>query len=189
MCWLETLDITLFYWINVSGTNPVFDVVLPLCREKWFWSPLYLFVGVFAIQNYSFGRGVMFLSGLILVVGLSDFTSSSIVKKNIQRLRPCIDPELHGQVIQRVPCGSGYSFTSSHAANHFAAAVYLSLLLGNLARWVRPVLIAWAALVAYAQVYVGVHYPGDVLGGALLGTGIACYAVFVFRKNGWLPAI
>jgi undecaprenyl-diphosphatase len=74
-----------------------------------------------------------------------------------------------------VPCGSGLSFPSSHAANHFSISVFTGVTLGWYKKWIWPAVIAWAALVCYAQVYVGLHYPLDVFSGALLGalTGAA----------------
>ena len=187
MSWWQSLDFTIFHWINDTGSNPVFDFLLPLWREKLMWLPLYLFLAVFAFQNLGSRKGGLFLVGLVLAVGLADFTSSTIVKKNVQRLRPCNNPETRELVVQRVHCGSGYSFTSSHAANHFAVAMYLSMFLGVLAPWVRPLVFTWAALVAYAQVYVGVHYPADVLFGAFLGAFLAWAVASLFRRLGWAP--
>lgn len=170
---LQAIDSTVFHWINVSWGNRFFDFILPLWREKWIWTPFYLFLVVFVLQNWRGRRGLIILLGLVAVIGLSDFTSSTLLKKNIRRLRPCNNPEMQDQLVRRVDCGSGYSFTSSHAANHFSIAIYLSILFGYLSPWIRPALISWAFVVAYAQVYVGVHYPGDVLVGGILGALIA----------------
>ena len=184
MNWLQLLqgwDAALFQFVNGSLSNAVFDAVLPFFREKWFWAPFYLFIGAFAWLN--FGRkGWLIVFGLVAAIGLADFTSSTLVKKNIQRLRPCNDPEMVEKVTLRASCGSGYSFTSSHAANHFAAAVFLIGIFGSLGRWVKPALIAWAGAISFSQVYVGVHYPGDVTCGALLGAAIGWWVVLTFRK-------
>jgi len=187
MAWWQTVDSTLFYWINAVGGNAVFDFMLPLFREKLFWAPLYLFILTFAFQNFGKRVGIFVVVGLVLAVGLSDFTSSTLIKKNVQRLRPCNEPTLQHTVIQRVTCGSGYSFTSSHAANHFAAAVYLGLIVGAGFGRIRIALLVWAAAVAYSQVYVGVHYPGDVLGGAVVGSALGWWVWLTFRRQGWLP--
>lgn len=166
---LQSLDAAIFTWINQGWSNPVFDLLLPLCREKWFWAPLYLFVAAFTVLNFG-KKSAWIIAGLVLAVALADHSSSEWVKKNVQRLRPCNDPALRETVVLRLDsCGSGYSFTSSHAANHFAAAVFLIGVFGGLSRWVRIALLGWASLVALSQVYVGVHYPGDVIGGGLLG--------------------
>ncbi|MBK9337764.1 MAG: phosphatase PAP2 family protein [Lewinellaceae bacterium] len=182
MTWLVTLDAALLHWINSTGSNPVFDFLLPLFREKWFWAPLYLFVLVFFLQNSGSRRGMILIFGLVIAAGLADFTSSTLIKKNVRRLRPCNDPAIRELVVQRVPCGSGYSFTSSHAANHFAAAVFLSFTLGTRIPRVRLGLLVWASIVAYSQVYVGVHYPSDVLCGGLLGAAIGSLVAHGFDR-------
>jgi len=179
---LQNWDAALFQCINGSLSNPVFDALLPWFREKWFWMPVYLFVAVFALLNFR-GRGWIVLLGLVLAAGLADFTSSTLVKKSVQRLRPCNNVEMFDQLQLRVPCGGGYSFTSSHAANHFAAAVFLIGVFGGLARWLRPVALTWAGLIAFSQVYVGVHYPGDVLFGAALGSAIGWWTVVTWRRR------
>lgn len=187
MAWLQSVDATLFYWINTGASNPVFDWLLPLLREKWFWAPLYLFVAAFAVLNLGRQRGIILVLGLVASAGLADFTSSTLIKKNVERLRPCNDPAMQAIVVRRVSCGSGYSFTSSHAANHFAAAVFLGMALGGRMPKVRAALLAWAASIAVAQVYVGVHYPGDVLAGALLGALLGWWVATTFRLARWLP--
>ncbi len=147
------------------------------------WAPFYLFVVAFIWKNWSRRQAILVLAGLAVAVGTADFTSSTVIKKNIQRIRPCNNLELKALVIQRAPCGSGYSFTSSHAANHFAVAVFLSCILGSLNRWVRPALLIWAALIAFSQVYVGVHYPGDVIAGGLLGALIGSVIAHALEKH------
>lgn len=164
-------DTDLFRLINSGLANPLFDALLPLCREKWFWAPLYLFIAAFTWLNFR-QRGWIILLGLVMVVILSDGVSSELVKKNVRRLRPCNDPALAAVVQLRTHCGSGFSFTSSHAANHFAVAIFLIGVFGKGQRWLRPLALSWAGLIAFSQVYVGVHYPGDVIGGALLGMPI-----------------
>lgn len=179
---LLSLDRSIFEFVNGALGNPVFDAVLPWCREKLFWLPLYVFIGVFAAVNYSRRFFLAVLLGAFFSAGMADFTSSSIVKPNVMRLRPCNDPAFREAVELRVSCGSGFSFTSSHAANHFAVAVFLIGAFGALGRWVRPVLLGWAALIAFSQVYVGVHYPADVLCGAVLGSLLGWAVLMLWRK-------
>ena len=169
-----SLDAALFHCINTGMGNPVFDALLPLFREKWLWAPLYLFLATFFLLNYG-RKGWIIILTMVLAVGLADFTSSALVKKNVRRLRPCNDPAMIVQ--ERISCGSGYSFTSSHAANHFAAAIFIIGIMGDRQRWIRPAALIWAGLIAFSQVYVGVHYPLDVLGGALLGAAIGWWAI------------
>ncbi|MBU6341634.1 MAG: phosphatase PAP2 family protein [Bacteroidetes bacterium] len=171
MASLLSWDIQLFQWINTGWTCSFFDFLFPLVRERLLWAPFYLFILVFALQNYQ-RKGIIILLFLLASFAAADFSSSSILKKQIKRLRPCNEPAMVNKIILRVPCGSGYSFTSSHAANHFAVAFFLIGVFGSLSRWIRPALLFWASLVALAQVYVGVHYPSDVFFGGLLGAFI-----------------
>jgi len=113
----------------------------------------------------------------MITAGVADFTSSKIVKPLIERVRPCNDTTLPFEVRELVKCGGGYSFTSSHATNHF-----VSLVLGFLRKkWITWALLTWAASIAYGQVYVGVHYPLDVITGAVLGSLIGLSFELIYR--------
>ncbi|MBN4052018.1 phosphatase PAP2 family protein [Cytophagaceae bacterium AH-315-L13] len=165
------LDYQLFFLINGAWTNSFFDWILPLFRNKYFWFPLYLFLIVFFIVNYK-KRGLVVILFMLLAVALSDQISSSIVKPIFQRIRPCNEESISDLVRNLVRCGSGYSFTSSHAANHFSIAVFLIMLFFRKYKWLLPLGICWAASISYAQIYVGVHYPLDILAGAFMGSVI-----------------
>ncbi len=170
MHWLLQQDELLFKLINGQWHNSLFDLLMPLWREKTFWIPAYLlFIGWLALRYRI--QALWIALGLIATVALSDTFSHRIIKKSIKRERPCrqLAPE---EVRQLVPCGAGYSFTSNHAANHFALAMFILGLWGRKARFWRWLLPLWAASISYAQIYVGLHFPLDVLGGALLGSGI-----------------
>ncbi len=174
-------DKWLFELINSGMSNSLFDALLPLFREKLFWAPLYLFIAAFSLLNYGY-RGWLIILGIGITVGLADFTSSTLIKKNVHRIRPCNDLEMADHVHARVPCGGGFSFTSSHAANHFAVAVFLIGVLGLAGKWQQKALLAWAGLIAFSQVYVGVHYPLDVLCGAGVGYLIGGLTLVFWRK-------
>jgi len=181
---LLSCDAELFRLINTGLSNPVFDALLPWCRERWVWVPLYGFILSFCWLNYGKKRGNWLILALILTLGVADTLSSKVLKNAVQRLRPCNDPTLAAEVQLRVSsCGSGFSFTSSHATNHFAVAVFLTLVLGHLSRWIRPVLLFWAALISFSQVYVGVHYPLDVLCGGMLGAGTGWAVAQMYIKH------
>lgn len=102
-------------------------------------------------------------------------------KKNVKRLRPCNQIELQENINVLVPCGSGYSFTSSHATNHFAIATLVSFTLFNASRVALVLLFSWAATIALGQVYVGVHYPLDITIGALIGILVGHFCVYLFK--------
>lgn len=113
---------------------------------------------------------------------MSDYISASLIKPIFIRLRPCNNPYIKDIVHLIVPCGSGYSFPSSHAANHFALGVFAAITFNKIAKWVWIAGLLWAFSVAYAQVYVGVHFPGDVLAGAALGIIIALVTGYTFNR-------
>jgi membrane-associated phospholipid phosphatase len=183
---LQNIDVQAFQWINSGMANPLFDAILPWCREKWFWMPAYWFIAAFSWLNFG-KKGWIIIFGMVVAAGLADFTSSTLIKKNVQRIRPCNDIQQFEKIVVRVPCGSGYSFTSSHAANHFAVAIFMIGIFGPVRKWVKPAALIWASTIAISQVYVGVHYPGDVITGGLLGAIIGWIA---FKSlNRWNPLI
>lgn len=174
-------DYQWFFMINREWTSPILDVILVLFRNRFFWAPLYLFlIGYFIINHKK--DSFIIIAMLLLSFILADNISSSVIKPFFERLRPCNDPFIKDQVRLLVECGSGFSFTSSHATNHFAIACFLISFFYKQHRWVVPVGLLWAGSVAYAQVYVGVHFPIDVITGAIIGSGIGLTVAW-FLKN------
>ncbi len=153
-------------------THPLLDQVLTMWRNEYVWIPLYIFIVSFVILNFK-KRAYWYLFFMVLTFAMTDIVSSSIIKPMIERYRPCHDEFGVGDVRELVECGSGYSFTSSHATNHFGIAFFIIFTFGRSRRLLSFAFFVWAAIVAYAQVYVGVHYPLDVISGALLGISIA----------------
>lgn len=178
---LYHLDKELFYMINGSLGNPLFDLVMPWFRNMYFWFPLYaLLIGVI-IYRYK-KQSVYALLMVALTVVASDQLSGNLIKKTVKRIRPCNNSMMQEYVVTRVPCGSGYSFTSAHASNHFALAVLIIFLLGSTWKWLRWAAPLWAGSISFAQVYVGVHFPADITAGALLGSLIALTFVAIFKN-------
>lgn len=173
-----------FHLINAEGQNAFFDWLLPIWRNKLTWVPLYLFMAGILLYQLKI-KGLYLLLALGVTIGIADTVSSKVIKKSVKRERPCRNEKLP-EVRSLVHCGGGYSFTSSHATNHFAVAAFLVLLTINVfGRW-RYWLWLWAFLVAYAQVYVGVHYPLDVVCGGVLGSLIAWVVAFFCRSLGMM---
>ena len=165
---LTQIDQQLFFAVNKGLSNPFFDWIMPYLRNRYFWAPLYLFLIIFLVRNY--GKwGWICLISLLITFAVSDFFSASIIKPAVERLRPCNDLSLKDEVNARVGCGSGFSFPSTHATNHFAIAMFLVGTFYGRWKWIAPLAFLWAFSIAFAQVYVGVHFPIDVLSGALLG--------------------
>ena len=118
----------------------------------------------------------------LLTVGISDTVSSQWIKKNVKRLRPCNDAQISNEVVLRIRCGGGYSFTSSHATNHAAIAMFLFFIFGSERRLWRYLLVFWAISIGIAQIYVGVHYPLDVGVGLTIGALIGWMVSFSFHR-------
>ncbi|HZF63339.1 MAG TPA: phosphatase PAP2 family protein [Chitinophagaceae bacterium] len=180
---LESVDKKLFVLFNSKLTNSFFDLVLPYFRDSVFWAPLYLFVISFIALNYG-RRGLWWSIAFVCTVAIADMVSSRIFKEGFQRLRPCQDPFFLDQVrLLLKHCAGSYSFTSSHAANHFGMATFASLTLYSTFRRKIYYTYLWAFFVAYAQIYVGVHYPLDILGGAAVGVLAGLLTATVFKKH------
>ena len=125
----------------------------------------------------------------IATIGISDFISSKIIKPTIERPRPCHENSTIKNVRLLVGCGGGYSFTSSHATNHFAIATFLGLVLLPLFRFSFPLFLAWAGSISYAQVYVGVHFPLDVISGGIVGflIGYLFFRIYAALSEKYIP--
>lgn len=176
-------DTWLFLKINTVFTHPILDTVLPLWRDSELWVPLYFFLIIFALINFG-KQGWTWILFAIINVTLTDQASSSLIKKWVARIRPCNEEALVGKMrLLLEHCSGGFSFTSSHATNHFGFAVFVFLttrhFMGKWSRW----LLLWAATISYSQVYVGVHYPVDVLVGALLGSGIGALTARYYNQK------
>jgi len=163
---LRHIDKALFHIINHDLANPVLDVLCPWFREKLMWIPLYLLIAFLLFRKY--GNRILWLGLLTVVTILISDQTSNIFKHLVHRLRPCNNPELADTIHHVVDCGVGFSFVSAHAANHFAIATFISFLMGGNKKW-QVFLYLWASVIAFSQVYVGVHYPIDVLAGAIVG--------------------
>ncbi|MEM1320764.1 MAG: phosphatase PAP2 family protein [Bacteroidota bacterium] len=178
---LIQLDNVLFHWLNDGCANGLLDAVMPYWRSKYFWIPLYLFGASFLLIN--FGRkGLYYIFVAVLTIAMTDLSSSQLMKKSVKRPRPCHVMTEGSDLNLLVRCGGGYSFPSSHASNHFALAMFVGLTIGRRYAWLRWGMLLWALSIGFGQIYVGVHYPLDILGGALLGSFIAWVMSLLYRQ-------
>jgi len=179
---LQDWDTNFFLTVNHRLANPVFDFALPFFRDSIFWAPFYLFLFAFAGFNYRI-KGLWWALAFLTTVAISDLCGTYLFKEVIHRLRPCREPSLAGQVRLVIQsCPGGYSFVSNHAANHFGLATFMVCSFRSTFKAWIYVLYLWAFVISFAQVYVGVHYPSDVLGGALLGIGSGYFTATMFRR-------
>src|SRR5512140_1982647 len=171
MDWLQQLDLDAFRLINRDLSNPVLDQVMPFLSGNVFFAPALILAGVLLVWKGKL-RGVLCVLMLALAVGLADGFVARMLKEAIGRPRPFITLE---DVHLLVGKGGSGSMPSSHAANWFAAAMVM-LIYYRRSAWV---MLPLAFLVGFSRIYVGVHYPGDVLVGAILGAGTGAATVCV----------
>lgn len=178
---LERLDQQLFLFLN-SLHSPFCDQMMYAISGRLIWIPLYLAILIFLGIKYK-RKFLIILIFIILAATLAD--QMSVVFKNMfHRLRPCQDPSIKTFVhLVNGECGGLYSFVSSHAANTFDAAILSLLFIKR--RWYSISILIWAGVISYSRVYLGVHYPADVICGALLGAfiGWSVYSLYVLTDN------
>jgi len=163
---LEHLDQQLFLFLN-SLNSPFWDKVMFVISGKVIWAPLYLGILIYTGIKYK-KKFFLILPFIILAVALADQVSVQLFKNLFQRLRPCHEPSLEGMVhLVNGECGGLYGFVSSHASNSFNVALISLMLIKK--RWYTVSIVLWAAIIGYSRIYLGVHYPGDVVCGSLLG--------------------
>lgn len=177
----ERFDQQLFLFIN-SANSPLFDQVMQTLSGKLIWVPLYLAILIFLGVKYK-RKFLVILIFIIIAATLAD-QSSVIVKNIFHRLRPCHEPSLLAIVhLVNGECGGIYGFVSSHATNSFDVALLSLSFIKK--RWYSISIILWAGIISYSRVYLGVHYPGDVIFGAILGSfiGWGIYNLYVLTDD------
>lgn len=171
---LIELDKKVFFLIN-GNHNSVFDFIMYWISDDWIWLPFYLLL-VFLIWKKVKKKTILIAITAILLFITTDQTST-LLKKSIERYRPSRDPMIENTVhIVNDHRGGKYGFISSHASNTFALAAFISMLGIAGLKWLNCVLFPWAILIGYSRIYLGVHYPGDILGGWLF----AFICAFIF---------
>jgi len=178
---LEHFDQRLFLFLN-SLNSPFWDQVMHAISGKIIWVPLYLAILIYLGIRYK-RKFLIIILFIILAVVLADQTSV-FIKNMVARYRPCHEPSLEGLVhIVRGECGGNFGFVSSHASNSFNVALISLLLIKK--RWYSISILIWASVVGYSRIYLGVHYPGDVLCGAVLGSliGWVVYNLYILTDN------
>jgi undecaprenyl-diphosphatase len=181
---LNTFDHDLFLKIHFFR-NAFLDETMPLITGKWIWIPLYAILAFLLWKR--FGKQVLLILGVVAVMVFLTDQSANLLKNNVCRLRPCHDPLISQQVITPLGCGGKYGFVSSHASNSFGIATFLWLLSGmmhgfspNKKRGYWLLLFPWSLLICWSRIYVGAHFPFDLLVGCLIGAfwGIVMFVIY-----------
>lgn len=166
---LQHLDQQLFLFLN-SHNSPFWDTVMYAISGRVIWAPLYLAILLYLGFKYK-RKFLIIIPFIIIAVTLADQVSVQLFKNIFMRLRPCHEPSLAGMVhLVKGECGGLYGFVSSHASNSFNVA-FLSLMFIK-KRWYTISIIIWASVIGYSRIYLGVHYPGDVVCGSMVGAFI-----------------
>lgn len=178
----EQLDRQIFLFLN-SMNSPFWDNVMYAISGKFIWVPLYIAVLVWMAVKYK-RKILVIIPFIILAVTLADLSSVHLFKNVFHRLRPCHEPSLAGMVhLVNGECGGLYGFVSSHASNSFNVALISLMFIRK--KWYAIFIILWASVIGYSRIYLGVHYPSDVIFGAILGTftGWGMYKLYELTDN------
>lgn len=178
---IQEIDTQVFLFLNQLHTDWL-DFIMYWTTQRDTWIPLYLILIFWIVKNYK-QNSLKIIASLVLTIILADQITSGILKPLVERLRPCHVLYLAGKIHAVTDCGGTYGFASSHAANSFGLAMALFLLFGKEHKWVKYFFV-WAFFVSYSRIYVGVHYPLDVICGGLIGIFSAIVSVKIY--NYWL---
>jgi undecaprenyl-diphosphatase len=172
-------DTKLFLFLN--GINfSIWDPIMVLFSERLTWIAFFFVFFIFMYRKYGY-LSVWPLAGVILVIIVAGQSSLHLFKNVFERLRPCHRPDMEDIIhLAADKCWESYAFISTHAAVSFGIAVFLSMLFKL--RWFTVLILSWAVLVSYSRIYLGVHYPSDVIVGAFVGAacGFGIFKLLVY---------
>ena len=180
--YLENFDQQLFLFLNQIH-SPLFDELMRWITNRFTWIPLYLLLAYMAFRKTRLKQFLLILLSAALLVTLSDQISVHFFKNIFLRYRPCHNEILQSKIHLINGCGGLYGFVSSHASNTFAMAVFMGMILKSFYPRIMVLLLLWATIVSYSRIYAGVHYPADIIIGALLGSLLA---LLIFKTYGFL---
>ena len=181
MQWLIEIDEKLLLAIN-GCHNDYFDHFMYLFSDRWIWVPMYVAILYVMIRNFSFRKTIVCLIAIALTITIADQVGASLIRPIVERMRPSnpdnpISDLVH--IVNNYRSGR-YGFPSCHAANTFGLAFFVCFLFRR--RWLTVFLMFWAVVTCYSRVYLGLHYPGDLFFGMILGFLSAVVVYFVKRK-------
>ena len=156
--------------------SPVADPAMIFLSEKWVWLPLYAFIIWLIFRVFDTRSGLWILLGIGVSIAISDQLASGLLKPMFERLRPCHDPGMRPMLHLPNGCGGMFGFASSHAANTFCLAAWVTTLFGQRSPFAKLIWV-WALFICWSRIYLGAHFLGDVVIGAFIGTMAAFYSI------------
>lgn len=178
--WLSDIDARLLLIVN-GAHSPFFDSVMWCISGRWIWVPFYAVLAYLLFRRMSWKRASICLVTIGLIILAVDQTCATLIRPEIGRLRPAnLNNPLSSFVhVVNGYRGGRYGFPSCHAANTFALAVFMSLVIRH--KWFTVMMFSWAFIVSYSRMYLGVHYFGDLFCGATIGSLFA--VLFYYLQN------
>jgi undecaprenyl-diphosphatase len=180
---LLELDSSIFLALNSSGTSSFWDAFWMIYTTKTYWIPFYVLLAFLMFKKLN---TKMFVLTLVVIALMITFTDqiTNVFKNGVKRPRPCYAEDLEGlMVLVKSSCGYAYGYFSGHSSNSMAVAVFTGLILRYKYKYAIYGLIVWAIFMGYSRIYIGVHYPLDVLSGFIFG-GVSGY--LFYRLNNYL---
>lgn len=173
------LDKEVFLYLNNLG-NESWDQFWLAISYRFNWIPFYILLLYLVFKNFGWKQTLLILGLSVLMIVITD-QMTNLIKHSVQRYRPCRNEAFIG-MMRAVDCGGRFGFTSAHASNHFAIALFLGLIFRSKIKWLLPALLIWAAVISYSRIYLGVHYPLDIICGALFGLSLATLTYIIYQK-------
>ncbi|WP_033956603.1 phosphatase PAP2 family protein [Psychroserpens jangbogonensis] len=181
---LVKLDTELFVYLNGLGTE-TWDAFWMFYTTKFNWIPFYALLLFLLYKRLTMKMFLITILVIALMITFTDQITNLFKKMLVLRLRPCYNPEIDDIIrLVKRSCGGKYGYFSGHASNSMAVAVFMSLMLRSKYKYITYILVVWAIAMGYSRIYVGVHYPLDVLSGMLFGafSGFLFYKLFKYLQ-------
>lgn len=185
--WIKSIDQAIVLAIN-GAHSPLLDTIMWWISAKLIWFPLYLLLFVLVYLKYSLKHAIWFTIIGFVAIGLTDATATYAFKYNFMRYRPShhlvLGEMLHYYEIKPGDLykGGKYGFVSGHAANSTVIALMFIQQLKTHTKFITPLLLLWVAIICYSRIYLGVHYPTDIIGGIIIGGFYALLLHWIYRK-------